>query len=1816
MSLPVPPIPDPAATITDHSVRQVKTLLYNLAEGTRQHAQIDSITKQVARQYHGRTVIELLQNAHDALRHGTPVGPRRITFQLVEEGDYGALYVANDGRPLRPRDARALAEIGLSAKEPATDVGNKGLGFRSVLHVTDRPAVYSCSTEGGGALDGHCLEFTPSVLDHVTRAAEAALAGRPAAFLGVPDLLADWSEQQRVALRRRGREEGERWLHDELQRLSPYALPVQAAPTPRAATLAANGFSTVVHLPLLSDAAREAIEVELGELMASDDLGLFLESLRHLEVSVDAFPDDDEGTRWTLDRSESEPEGANAEREVKLSREEGGKATTRTASVRTFSAWSRTVGSTPEEARRLQAAAAELPDDWSRIMSATVDVAVEHVSEAPEGRYSIFLPTDQPTGTGAFINAPFYGEIDRRAVDFDHAYNEILRQAAVDLSAEVALSLTESGTSTGMPEAGHVLDLVAPTTETPSSAAPLVLAAIEQQTGDAAAEVPLVRAAHGWEPPRRIRVADLDADRCPIDAESLSELAGFAQPAERLEGRTHRVRMLLTACDVDPKPTLAERADLVEAVALGLAPGADWDAFWEWARALCGGSLTPLRSKRVLLVENGRCLALDGDVKVFFPPQPRAAADVPVPDALSDHVAFLAVPLRQKNVQSNPATRARRALADFESDLAYDPPTLVRRVLLPALPALPTPLDSPEGHRCTAVLRWVLRLYADRADWSDLSRLPVPCRGGWQPANKAMLGPGWDGLGEDLETYLSEAAASDTATPFAQKALDRLVVPPDHPVWEGDPLGDELQRIGVAEGLRLVRTDRTLSLTLGRGITRLSGGNSLVSWTTVRETLRKSAQEAREFVGRFEYETDALWALPGLKAFEQLTPTAREALSRIIIGSVDGWERRARARRIGIREPSTWRNAHFGRSDNQPHRFSVPSPLALALQTLPWLTDGDRTAPPADWWVLPPEWAEGQARHRYAYLHPVPHAPKSEPGRRALRALGAKVFLPDSDEPPPAADTARFLDAVADAAADGTATLPDLRSHSRKGWSAMPADADAWPERLLAEVGESVRAWTPGASTPCDLPPSSPAQAEALRAVGHPLLVIDPADAGRLADAFAEEYGDGVRRADTLRSLALVDGEEWNGHGEPLGEVTLDWVPHVVLAAHAFAGTQTSGTSTTTFAGAHAALRTAQVAFVENLATQIDLGTSRTTPAPTDAWWDEPSRTLLVRRDAPARALARPLGRLVRRRDLFYPLESALSILDVSGLSAAEPPTADQLSQVYAALGVDEDRRRDVVHATSEEAAWLRQRVLPVLALGGTDLDTVDLPPDQEGILALLRQFGPPGADPVTVLHLCEEARSDADLGRRLFHETGVTLADWNGALARTGRPPVANERGPGDTARALGELHPLVRAALRHDALLQGDPIRYTVGAAIIAGTTVAPETARTTWGPAFDLAAAALAAALAESAPDVSAMLGEAPSADALLEALEARGADPSDPETLLQENRRTARAAADGLLRVWSAFRVANKRPLPDPTVLEQALGAALDADALLEHWDPVAARQAIARQASPSVDSDPVLRAACTDLDHAALLDALDLTAADVEAAQSALDARQDEERRQRRTVPIAGVPFYAEDINALWNHLSTHLADDALPRVDLTRLTSLTPQQPDNKVGTKGRGGAPSSRSPQWRRDLTGLAGEILAYRALRKTYGANVVTPVAWKSENRALAHGRRPGDADPTANDALGYDFEFVVDGVTHQVEVKASEGNRLAFEMGESETRAARAAAHDPATEYLIVRVADALSTTPQLFVLPNPYLPTSASLFDVQSRGAVVYFCPADE
>ena len=88
--------------------------------------------------YAHRQLFELVQNSADAL---VDSGRGRILIRLTPTH----LYCADEGRPIDNDGVRALMFSHLSSKRGTSEIGRFGLGFKSVLGVTDTPEFFSRS---------------------------------------------------------------------------------------------------------------------------------------------------------------------------------------------------------------------------------------------------------------------------------------------------------------------------------------------------------------------------------------------------------------------------------------------------------------------------------------------------------------------------------------------------------------------------------------------------------------------------------------------------------------------------------------------------------------------------------------------------------------------------------------------------------------------------------------------------------------------------------------------------------------------------------------------------------------------------------------------------------------------------------------------------------------------------------------------------------------------------------------------------------------------------------------------------------------------------------------------------------------------------------------------------------------------------------------------------------------------------------------------------------------------------------------------------------------------------------------------------------------------------------------------------------------------------------------------------------------------------------------------------------------------------------------------------------------------------------------
>jgi hypothetical protein len=254
MSVAEPASTSPKTIIEARTLGAIEVALLSHARDVHVGAGAKRLAAQATTEYHDRFLIELVQDAHDAHSPSVSTGEIEILFAR-DEGQFGPLYVANGGKPFSSSNFKMICEIGLSDKPPGEAIGNKGIGFKSVLQICGRPEIYSADTDQSrtprDSFSGLCFSFATDdqlleVLDG-DRVKFAIVRGETATF----------------------------------------HLPVSLHEQPDVVkAFAQRGFVTVVRLPLAREGAIEEVDTQLKALRAgSAPLLLFLSRLRHLAIN-------------------------------------------------------------------------------------------------------------------------------------------------------------------------------------------------------------------------------------------------------------------------------------------------------------------------------------------------------------------------------------------------------------------------------------------------------------------------------------------------------------------------------------------------------------------------------------------------------------------------------------------------------------------------------------------------------------------------------------------------------------------------------------------------------------------------------------------------------------------------------------------------------------------------------------------------------------------------------------------------------------------------------------------------------------------------------------------------------------------------------------------------------------------------------------------------------------------------------------------------------------------------------------------------------------------------------------------------------------------------------------------------------------------------------------------------------------------------------------------------------------------------------------------------------------------------------------------
>lgn len=336
--------------------------------------------RSIAKDYAGRELLELVQNAADAAAEKGGCG--RVHIEVADSG----LIVANTGLPFRAGGVRSLMTAHTSDKteQSVTLIGAKGLGFRALLNWSLEPYILSGNLE---------LQFNYSA-----------------------------AEKQVEGLR-----EGNPWLAQQLDKMSHKPVPTLAFPEigrsnftnrpemvgliTRARELSGEGYDTVVAAAFSNEKARNLAISQVREF--DPNFLLFVSSISEIEFRLP----DEPRIRWSRSFCENDiyELEINQDDEVSIQR------------------WI---------CKRRHTEIEETISGDQSAKAFEVAIAFRCDQDSSPGKLHCYFPTDMPLPFPALFHATLDLDSNRKALNAESDYNGIILSALAAFYAEVLEEIT------------------------------------------------------------------------------------------------------------------------------------------------------------------------------------------------------------------------------------------------------------------------------------------------------------------------------------------------------------------------------------------------------------------------------------------------------------------------------------------------------------------------------------------------------------------------------------------------------------------------------------------------------------------------------------------------------------------------------------------------------------------------------------------------------------------------------------------------------------------------------------------------------------------------------------------------------------------------------------------------------------------------------------------------------------------------------------------------------------------------------------------------------------------------------------------------------------------------------------------------------------------------------------------------------------------------------------------------------------------------------------------------------------------------------
>ena len=795
---------------------RVGAILGIVRAGGTEHREVASMAAQVGADYHGRFIVELLQNASD---QATDAGLRESCVTIIRTAEFVAF--ANEGTEFEEKGLRSITSLGLSTKSPQDAIGNKGLGFKSVFQVSESPEIYSSPSSTESFADAQGLMFklslTPFADPCLEEAVRTMVAERLAetASVDVPLTVDEAMSEMKAA--------------------APFKFPLPLSMrelSTRLAELPERPIGqTLVVLPIRQTQKNiKTVGLAIDELFVEAGAAiLFLPSVSTIKI-IDQTRAFTRTIRRQSVPAEEQIDGFGQVSTVVTSVREGGAVNKRswrlierrmgTPDVVSAEQAAREAECINTEARKLRGT------NWDTVQSSPIGVAVPLQMQVAaggslllgtRGRVCIGLPTKDPTGTPAWVNAHFHGTISRTGIDLsDNSYNALLFAEAVRLHRALITDLKLNADV-------HIRRTATLAFERGNGPLADVLYASD---GQAKGEVILSVDGKTFQTPSNTVLPEpADVDALLLMVPQTRDLEGFGLKLPDVELTRPLIESLIGG-----KPDSAKFAALlldrsrkkvsVMEYAAQERRG-DGPRFWEMFLSWVVGrfSQDQLSDQRLLPV--GKEAVAKSSERVFLPPAPRRVAEAlvnddgeiaEIPNDLAESLKFLddtAVAVRKADM---------RSLTELASNLAPDTGRgLVRsprldHLINDAVGPLMQELKADEASKQNGIrllrqaIQWLWALSETGRErlTKDALRVPVLGAGGswtWVPPSITYFGRGW--LGDPTDSLLQESYGHEPERlflPWEQFSRDFGVAGDDRDAWIG-----ALELLGVSRSPKLIR---------------------------------------------------------------------------------------------------------------------------------------------------------------------------------------------------------------------------------------------------------------------------------------------------------------------------------------------------------------------------------------------------------------------------------------------------------------------------------------------------------------------------------------------------------------------------------------------------------------------------------------------------------------------------------------------------------------------------------------------------------------------------------------------------------------------------------------------------------------------------------------------------------------------------------------------------------------------------------------------------------------------------------------------------